>query len=68
MAWYAQLVLYLVGFIISFAALWQIDFNKFMRINKKQFAILVYVVLSLALGYLIGRLFIELGDLIHQAY
>lgn len=68
MAWYVQMVLYLFGLVIAFAALWQIDFNKFMRINKKQFAILVYVVLSLALGYLIGRLFIELGDLIHQAY
>lgn len=64
MSWYLELVLYLVGLILSFTAFWFVDFNKFVRIGKKQYAIFIYVVISLALGFLIGKFFITIGTLL----
>ena len=64
MEWYVKLVFYFISLFIATIALYQVDFNKFIRIGHKHFATLVYVVLSLALGYLIASLFIGLGDLI----
>lgn len=64
MEWYIQLCIYLISALASFFALWQVDFNKFIRVGRKEHAIIVYVVLSLALTFLIGKLFIELGSLI----
>lgn len=63
MTWYFELVFYIVGFAIAFLSLWFVDFNKFVRVGKKQYALFIYIVLSLALGFIIGRLLIELGSL-----
>ena len=67
MEWYVQLCIYIITSFASFFAMWQVDFNKFMRINRKSLSVIVYVVLSLALGFLLGKLFIELGTLIKSA-
>lgn len=67
MEWYVQLSIYIITSFISFFAMWQVDFNKFMRINRKSLSIIVYIVLSLALGFLLGKLFIEVGTLIKGA-
>ena len=62
MEWYIKLVIYLVSVALSRVTMYQVDFNRFMRIGKKQFAILVWFVISLALGYLIGRLLAVIGE------
>lgn len=64
--WYVKLIMYLFGMIAAFASLWCIDFNKIIRVGKKQYAVIVYIVFSLALGFLIGSLFIELGSIIRD--
>lgn len=62
MDWYLKLLIYLFSTGLSFIVIYQIDFNKFMRIGKAQFATLVWVLISLALGYLVGSLFVEIGE------
>ena len=62
MAWYTQMIIYLVSVTVSLVTLYQVDFNRFMRVGKSNFALLVWLVISLALGYLIGSLFISLGE------
>ena len=67
MPWYIQLVIYLISVASTMIAFYQVDFNRFMRIGKNNFAILVWLVISLALGYLIGSLFVELGEVFMKA-
>lgn len=55
-------MIYFISIIISMFTMYQIDFNKFMRMSKSNFAILVWIIISLALGYLIGSLFIAIGE------
>lgn len=62
MAWYIQFTIYIVSTALSLITIYQIDFNRFMRVGRSQFAILVWLIISLALGYLIGSLFVELGE------
>ncbi|MCK5806799.1 MAG: hypothetical protein KAG91_00190 [Mycoplasmataceae bacterium] len=62
MDWYVKVVIYLFTVSLTAVAMYQVDFNKFMRIGKKQLSLLVWLVVSLALGYLIGSLFIVLGE------
>lgn len=62
MEWYLKLMIYFISIIISMFTMYQIDFNKFMRMSKSNFAILVWIIISLALGYLIGSLFIAIGE------
>ena len=63
-----QIILYSIGIILSFLCLYFIDFNKFMRIGKKEYAILVYVLLSIAIGFLIGYFFVTMGTLFSNAF
>lgn len=67
MEWYIQLIIYFISGLASFFALWQVDFNKFIRVGRKEYAIIVYIILSIALTFLVGRLFIEIGTLIKNA-
>ena len=62
MEWYIKIIIYLFTISFTAIAMYQVDFNKFMRIGKKQLSLLVWLVISLALGYLIGNLFIFLGE------
>lgn len=67
MEWYVKLIVYFAILPIVSIALYQIDFNKFMRIGRKQLSIAVWAILSIALGYLVGSLFIEIGDILIKA-
>lgn len=67
MEWYVKLIVYFAILPIVSIALYQIDFNKFMRIGRKQLSIAVWAILSIALGYLVGSLFIEIGELLIKA-
>ncbi len=67
MFWYIKIVIYLFAFAIALFTLYQVDFNKIIRTGRKQFAIFVYVILSIALGYLLGSLFIDIGEAIIAA-
>lgn len=67
MDWYVKLVIYFICTCISLIAMYQIDFNRFMRVNKSQFAVLVWFFISLALGYLVGSLFVVLGEQLAKA-
>ena len=67
MEWYIKLIVYFAILPIVSIALYQIDFNKFMRIGRKQLSIAVWAILSIALGYLVGSLFIEIGELLIKA-
>ena len=58
-----KIILYVLGITIAFIAFWFVDFNRFIRVSKKEFALFVYVVIALAVGFLIGRFFIEFGIL-----
>lgn len=62
MEWYLKVTIYLITTAVSLLVVYQVDFNKFMRVNKAAFATLVWLLISLALGYLIGSLFVELGE------
>ena len=62
MEWPIKLTIYLVTILITFVVMYQIDYNKIMRINKNSFAVLVWIIISLALGYLIGSLLVVLGE------
>ena len=59
--WYIKIFIYIFFLTTSFFVVYQIDFNKILRIGKKQFAIILWVLLSLALGYLTGSLFIVIA-------
>ena len=59
---YIKFVIYFFTIVLTAFAMYQVDFNKFMRIGRKQLSLLVWLVISLALGYLIGSLFIALGE------
>ena len=67
MEWYFKLSIYLIGIIASMFALWQVDFSRFMRRGKNEMAIFVWLIVSVALGYLIGSIFIEVGTLLQDA-
>lgn len=67
MEWYVKLIVYFAILPIVSIALYQIDFNKFMRVGRKQLSIAVWAILSIALGYLVGSLFIEIGDILIKA-
>lgn len=64
MEWYFKLVIYFITITTSMVAIYQIDFSKFMRKARHEFAIFVWFIISLALGYLIGSLFIEIAEFI----
>lgn len=64
MDWYIKFLLYFISVSISMITLWQVDFNKFMRVNKKNLSIVVWLILSIAIGCLIGMFFIEIGTIL----
>ncbi|NQZ65662.1 MAG: hypothetical protein HRT99_00405 [Mycoplasmatales bacterium] len=59
---YVKLIIYIFTISIASFAVYQVDFNKFMRIGRKEFSILLWLIISLALGYLLGSLFVQIGD------
>lgn len=67
MEWYVKLIIYFTTVPIVSLVLYQVDFNKFMRIGRKQLSIALWFIISIALGYLVGSLFIEIGSLLLHA-
>lgn len=63
-----QLTLFLFGIALGFLALWQVDFHSFMRKNKIDFSIFVYIVLSIALGSMIGIGLVKLFELVGNLF
>lgn len=63
-----QISLFLFGITMAFIALWQVDFRAFMRKEKIDFSVFVYVVLSLALGSMIGLGLSKLVEIIGNLF
>lgn len=63
MLWYAQIVLYIIGFFISFITLSNIEWTKMIRRSKPEFLWLVYTVFSLVLGFLLGFMMVTIGSI-----
>ena len=55
-----QVIIYIISFVISLNALSSLDFSRFLKKNKTFEAQVLYLLIALALTYLVGSLFIEL--------
>lgn len=66
MAWYLQIICYTISLTLSFIALRYVDFNKWVKNSKyqTQLGLLIYILLSIALGAIVGWFLIEVGNLI----
>lgn len=63
MPWYAQLILYCSGIFISFMALSNLEWAKITRISRREFVWFAYIVISLAVGFIVGLMMINIVDL-----
>ena len=55
-----KVIIYLVSFLLSLYALNALDYSKFIKKNRVQESWLLYFLLAMALGYLVGSMFINL--------
>lgn len=55
-----RVIIYLFSFLLSLYALNGLDYSKFIKKNRVQEAWLLYFLISMALGYLVGSMLINL--------
>lgn len=54
-----QVAIYLISFLLSLCALSGLDFNKFIKKNRVSQTQLLYLLIALALAYLVGSMFMS---------
>lgn len=57
---YTKVVIYMIMFAMSFYALSAFDFNRFLKKEARANGMLLYIILSLIMGYLLGELLISI--------
>ena len=55
-----RVIIYLISFLLSLYALNGLDYSKFIKKNRVQEAWLLYFLIAMALGYLVGSMLINL--------
>ena len=55
-----RVIIYLLSFLLSLYALNGLDYSKFIKKNRVQEAWLLYFLIAMALGYLVGSMLINL--------
>lgn len=55
-----RVIIYLFSFLLSLYALNGLDYSKFIKKNRVQEAWLLYFLIAMALGYLVGSMLINL--------